>query len=222
MRLYNIWAYSHYTGDWVYVENNWSSIEVQIPGSTSSDNGDVANLIGGYRMAVHMSDSDATTYLNRATASLQSRLTWESNNPVSNNWLGENDSSAFCDYTWAHGCRIHRYNNMTYELGRVLYQYAQTPMTVQDSFIRSAIPSQVVTRGWYPVRGEGFENRPHQARDVWAQKAFIMQLPDEDLTAYISSTWCKGDLYYIERLAWTAMAAKALEAPRNLQIISIQ
>jgi hypothetical protein len=215
-RIYNLWAYAHYTGDWSWIEANWSSIQGQIPTSGSS-NSAVANMIGGYRMAVHMRNPGGR--LGVATSGLRSRLEWESSNYPPTTWMEENNSSAFVNTRWARGGDIARYDGMTYEVGRALRDYAATPMNVQDKFLRSSLPAQVVTAGWAPGKVEVFSNLPHQQKDAWTQKAFIMQLPYSDLKAYISSSWCKGDLYYIERLVWTARAGGQVAPPKNLRIV---
>lgn len=220
MRLYNIWAYAHYTGDWSWVENNWGAIESQIP-ATGSENNVVANLIGGYRMAVHMNDSDADTYLGQATAALRDRLQWEQDNyPPTTYWMRQSDPSAIISTSWGGGSEINRYHALTYEVGKALYDYGTAPMTVVDKFFRSSASGMYLYMGWGVLRGEYLSIFPHQQRQIWAHKIFVMQPSFEDLSAYTGAPWCEGDLYYMERLAWLARAGDINYSSHNPADIS--
>ncbi|MBD3155069.1 MAG: PQQ-binding-like beta-propeller repeat protein, partial [Candidatus Aenigmarchaeota archaeon] len=209
-RVYNLWSYVYHTSDWTFVSSYYNAIKSYCDGinSSSNDNGNFANLVGCYHIAQKLDhSSDASNYLNKATNLLRNRLEWEQDNPP-NPWMAESIDSAFSSTNWAKGAEIVRYKNLNYELGRALYDYARQPMEVQNKFIETAMPAQIIGEGFSVHRTEVFSNLPHQARDIFLQKAFIMGLSSEKLGNHISSSWCNGDLYYMERLALTLRASE--------------
>jgi hypothetical protein len=68
------------------------------------------------------------------------------------------------------------------------------------------IPGQHLAWSFIPNRGEIFSNLLPQSREVFLAKALIMDEDAETLRDYLSYPWCKGDLYYVERLVYTIRA----------------
>jgi len=123
-RLYNLWAYAHYVGDWDLIVRHWNaiasvahsvnpeSLESGRPPYTSM-NRRVASLIGYARLADHLRQAypDNTNYQNEfewaldaATRGLRARLQWEETHrptgtPWSEWWIRDTDqfSDRFLD-----------------------------------------------------------------------------------------------------------------------------
>ena len=106
----------------------------------------------------------------------------------------------FMDTGWGSGGQIPRYNGLTPAIARVLRDYAEDDMLLQNDFVDTIVPAQILAWTFIPNRGEIFSNLLPQAREIFLAKALIMQESAETLRDYLSYPWCKGDLYYIERL----------------------
>jgi|GEM_PF-2807449 len=222
-RLYHLWAYAYYTGDWGLVENNWDTIKNRVHATINPD--DPANLLGSMykdsinrrvsaliaytRMAQHLGDQSEYAWgLNAAAKGLQARINYENNNrPGYGEWIGEKDSGKFVSTTWSDGGKIVRYSDLIPEIGRVLRDYAWGDMQNQDTFIETAAPAQYLTWSFAIGRTEQFTNLPSQAYEVFQAKALIMDEDTNTLRRYLSVPWCAGDLYYIEKLVLAIRAS---------------
>lgn len=219
-KVYNLWTYTHYTGDWNFVSNYYANIKnaCDTISTSSSVNGDFANLVGCYRIANHLNyGSDASNYLDKAVNVLRNRLQWESDHQPTN-WFSEEgsglDTTAFSWHNRPQGIEIDRFKDLTYELGRALHDFASQPTTIQDKFLTTVLPDRIMTKG--TGAGESFSNFPTQARDTFLFKAYASGSTAEDLQKFISSPWSKADLYYMEKLVLTIRAsASSFCTPRG-------
>jgi uncharacterized repeat protein (TIGR01451 family) len=228
-RLYHLWAYVHYIGDWGFIVEHWNSIRdvahnidpnVIESGSAPhrSVNRRVGSLIGYARMADYLRtaypdnpdyQSEYEWAVSGAATALQARLQWEEDHrpvgtPWSQQWMQENGGyGVFMDTGWGAGGQIPRYNGLVPVIARVLRDYAWDDMQLQNDFVDTVVPAQHLAWSFIPNRGEVFSNLLPQAREVFLAKALIMEEEPEVLCDYLSYPWCKGDLYYIERLVYT-------------------
>jgi uncharacterized repeat protein (TIGR01451 family) len=229
-RLYYLWAYAHYTGDWSVVESNWQVIKNEVQSEIDPDdptsllasaNGDslnrrVASLIGYTRMAAYIGDQVAYQWgLDAATHGLAARIEFEETyRPGYGEWIGEgqgeNSHAYFMATSWSQGGAISRYRDLVPEIGRALRDYAGEDVQLQDRFVETVAPAQYLSWSLATGRSEQFTNTPPQALEVYLAKALIMDRDGEALRQYIGVPWCRGDLYYIEKLA-LAIRASSVE-----------
>jgi len=125
-RLYHLWAYAYYTGDWSLVENNWSTIKNRVHSKINPDdpaslldnsyndsiNRRVSTLIAYTRIAEHLGEQSEYAWgLDAATKGLQARISYEeTNRPGYGEWIGEKDAGKFMsDRAGAEGLCLGRY-----------------------------------------------------------------------------------------------------------------
>lgn len=231
-RLYHLWGYAYYTGDWASIVSYWDairntahSIELTEIGSGSlpnrSINRRVASLIGYARMADYLRSAypgneayqgEFNWALGAATTALRARLQWEeehrpTGSPWSQQWIQERGGDdVFMDTSWGTGGQISRYNGLVPAIARALRDYAWDDMVLQNAFVDTVVPAQHLAWSFIPNRGEIFGNMLPQSREVFLAKALIMEEDADNLLDYLSYPWCKGDLYYMERLVYTIRA----------------
>jgi len=232
-RLYHLWGYAYYTGDWDFIVGHWADIsdvahsidptDIQSgPPGALSVNRKVASLIGYARMADHLrrvyrDNADYQTEyqwaVKAAATALQTRLQWEEEHrptgtPWSPQWMQEKGGyDVFMDTSWGSGGQIARYEGLVPPIARALRDYAEDDIRLQNAFIDVVVPAQYLAWSFIPNRGEIFSNLMHQARQIFLAKALLMQEDAEVLRDYLSYPWCRGDLYYIEKLVWTIRAS---------------
>lgn len=226
-RLYHLWAYAHYTGDWNYIESNWQTIRGRMHSEIDPNdpeslldsyydvslNRRVASLIAYTRIAQHLGDQDEYRWgLDAATKGLAARIEFEeSHRPGYGEWIGErrwpHSYGYFMETNWGEGGYIPRYLGLTPEIGRALRDYAGEDVQLQDTFIETVVPAQYLSWSFAVGRNEQFTNSPTQALEVYLAKALIMQEDSETLRQYVNVPWCQGDLYYIEKLALAIRAS---------------
>ncbi|MBC7250169.1 MAG: PQQ-binding-like beta-propeller repeat protein [Anaerolineae bacterium] len=222
-RLYHLWAYAYYTGDWSLVENSWSTITSQVHANINPDdpasllhsmyndsiNRRVSALIAYTRMAEYLGDQTEYVWgLGAATRGLQARISYEeTNRPGYGEWIGEKEAGKFMSTTWGGGGKIVRYRDLVPEIGRALRDYAWGDMQNQDAFIETVAPAQYLAWSFAVGRTEQFTNFPSQAHEIFQAKALIMDGDTDTLRRYLSVPWCAGDLYYIEKLVLAIRAS---------------
>lgn len=228
-RLYHLWTYAHYTGDWSFIEDNWQAIRDRMHGEIDPNdpesllasrddvslNRRVSSLIAYTRMAGHLGDQDEYQWgLDAATKGLAARIEFEdSHRPQYGAWIGERRLPAHNEYfmetNWGQGGYIPRYLGLTPEIGHALRDYAWEDMQLQDTFIETVVPAQYLSWSLAVGRNEQFTSSPTQALEVYLAKALIMQEDSETLRQYVNIPWCRGDLYYIEKLVLAIRASAA-------------
>ncbi len=227
-RLYHLWGYAHYTGGWDFIVNYWETIRntahsiapTEIASGSFphySVNHRVASLIGYTRMADHLRSAypgnpsyqdEYTWALDAATTALRARLQWErdhqpTGSPWSQQWMRESDDeNIFLRTSWATGGQIPRYNGLVPAIARALRDYAWDDMALQNAFVDTVVPAQHLAWSFIPNRGEIFSNLLPQSREVFLAKALIMEEETDALLDHLSYPWCRGDLYYVERLVY--------------------
>jgi uncharacterized repeat protein (TIGR01451 family) len=241
-RLYHLWGYAYYTGDWEFIANYWDSIRdtahsinpTEI-GSGSlpnrSINHRVASLTGYTRMADHLRSAhpgnqayqnEYNWALGAATTALRARLQWEEDyrptgSPWSQQWIQERGGdSVFMDTRWGTGGQISRYNGLVPAIARALRDHAWEDMLLQNAFVDVVVPAQHLAWSFIPNRGEIFSNLLPQSREVFLAKALVMEENADTLLDYLSYPWCKGDLYYIERLAYIIRALQPAPSSKSV------
>jgi hypothetical protein len=108
----------------------------------------------------------------------------------------------------AHKAKVAKFHDLVPEVGRLLAENAPDAGRVYLKFVDRSLP------GWYLVSeerqfhfGENFVDYPDFSLDIFLAKAYIGKAPAEKLARWVDIPWCKGDLYFIQKLAVTLDAA---------------
>jgi hypothetical protein len=200
-RLYPFWLWADVTGDWSRIEQNWDFLRKLIdqpPDKIEKDcrNGYLAGLIACCRMALQMRDEETVQKGVRITQeAFRRRLEYEfaytrggliTQVPVLRTIFG-------------------RWRHLTPEIGRLCSEYAKkTHQNLMDIYVDYHRPT------WYLAwnvetmwRNECPFSFPTLSAEVFAARALILREPAEKLARYLDIPWCKADLFYIQKLAFT-------------------
>lgn len=203
-RLYPLWLWAHVTGDWSRIEQNWDFLRKLIdqPSNKMEEdchNGYLAGLIAYCRMALHMRDEEAVQKgVSTTQEAFRRRLEYEfaytrggliTQVPVLRTIFG-------------------RWRHLTPEIGRLCSEYAKkTHQNLMNVYVDYHRPT------WYLAwnvetmwRNECPFSFPTVAAEVFTARALILREPAEKLAQYLDIPWCKADLFYIQKLAFTIEA----------------
>jgi uncharacterized repeat protein (TIGR01451 family) len=226
--LYAVWAYAHYAGRWDVVADNWDLIKNLVasaidPGdpdtllsnpdlwSLGSVNRRTSALIAYTRMAQHMNDAAAYTWgLDAATRSLAARIEHEeTNRPAIGEWHSTGGQGGkFVYVNGSHRTWIPRYRDLTPEIGAVLRDYAIADLADQARYLRVVRPTWCLA--WErSFAGEVSSNFPQHTIDIFNAQAMMLGASPEELRYYLDQPWCRGDLYYVQKLVYTIRAHTA-------------
>jgi uncharacterized repeat protein (TIGR01451 family) len=226
--LYAVWAYAHYAGRWDVVADNWDLIKNLVasaidPGdpdtllsnpdswSLGSVNRRTSALIAYTRMAQQMDDAAAYTWgLNAATRSLAARIEHEeANRPTLGEWhVTSREGGRFVYRSGSHRTWIPRYRDLTPEVGAALRDYAAEDLADQAEYLRVVRPDGHMVWG-RQFAGEVGSNFPQHAIDIFSAQAMMLGASPEELRYYLDQRWCRGDLYYVQKLVYTIRAHTA-------------
>jgi len=99
-----------------------------------------------------------------------------------------------------HNAKIPRYCDLTPELVALLRQYADESFTNHVTGLARQLPL------WYQawqermIGGENYVSPPHLARGLFYALSEGRLKSSRDMMPFLDQAWCKGDLYYIEKL----------------------
>ena len=197
-RLYPLWLWAHVTGDWSSIKSDWKLLRElldEAPNKIEEDyrNGYLAGLIAYCRIAQRMRDNSAVKKgLAITHRAIRERLAFE--------------------FAHTHGGLItqvpvlrsifSRWRHLTPEIGRICAVYAgQTHKHLMKICIDYHRPTWYLAWGVETMwRNECPFAFPTMSAEVFAAKALILHEPAEKLTGYLDISWCKADLYYIQKL----------------------
>jgi hypothetical protein len=203
--LYALWAYTHYQGRWdrvlpllprihERVQNelaepaaiDWTSADAD---SIARLNGRIAGLVASVRLLEKAKEPPALedirqrlaqlvterVHLERADSRLQTRI--------------------------GHHARIPRYENLVPELCRILADFAGDALERNARDLNRELPVWYQAWGERLIGGENYCSPPHLSRGLLAVLADGLQWEPDQLCRYLDQPWCRGDLYYVEKLA---------------------
>jgi hypothetical protein len=99
-----------------------------------------------------------------------------------------------------HHAAIPRYLNLTPEIGRLLADHAGEALKTNLDDLNRQLPVWYQAWGERLIGGENYISPPGLARGLFLAAAYGGWASPEKLTRYLDQPWCKGDLYYIEKL----------------------
>lgn len=178
-KMYALWAYAYYTGDWATIQNNWNFIKTQYNnGYKTADNSqrvvietpnigifrsgmnDLANGLTGYaRMAEHFNDPTAPQARTEAKAALSAVLTkldvsWSSM-PAYQSW---DNTPINIRGEWTPGY------NLSPELGRWVNDQA---LTAAQNRLNEAITAGQLNNHYYAGFMNNFGGKNSVDEDLW-------------------------------------------------------
>lgn len=169
-------------------------------------NGDIAGLIGyinltrpkrplarpqvrGDRAAQEMTPAEA-----RLKQLLELRINLERINP---NILEKTHGASKS----LHNHKLARYCDLTPELALALLRHTDGLAARRLREFRAERNGWYMAFGERMIGGENYISPPHMAHAMFLGAAWIEQLEPGTMAQFIDVPWCKGDLYYIEKLA---------------------
>jgi hypothetical protein len=199
-RLYPLWLWAHVAGDWSRIEDNWKDLQKLIaesPNKMEEDcrNGYLAGLIAYCRIARRMSDDAAVERgLAKTRAAMRERLAFE---------LAHTRGGLITQVPISRSI-FSRWRYLTPEIGRFCSVYAgQVHKHLMDVCVDYHRPTWYLAWGVETMwRNECPFAFPTMPAEVFAAKALILHEPADKLTNYLDIPWCKGDLFYIQKIVF--------------------
>ena len=197
-RIYPIWLWAHVTGDWIKIKEYWDEyckIIQQEPNKIEEDcrNGYIAGLIAFCRMAKFMNDDECMKE-GRALALkfMRERLEYEFSCP----------NGGVLSFVPVLRTTISRWKFLTPEVGKLCSRFAGD---IQRHLINVYVDYHRPT--WWLAwnveilwRNESPFAFPSTSMDIFSAKALSQKEETGKLRQYLDIPWCKGDLYYIQKL----------------------
>ncbi len=203
-RLYPLWLWAEATGDWARLERDWPKLRALFtPAAEKMEpdfgNARIAGLIAACRIGKHLGDTD---FLNEAMPALRKAMRER------------------LEYEWAHpedGLIVQvphlrtilgRWRNLAPEVGRLLREHTGgTHRRLMDVYVDHHRP--LWWMAWtfeHMWRNETPLAFPTAGMEVFAARALILNEPSAQLARFLDLPWCKGDEFYIQKLALTLNA----------------
>jgi hypothetical protein len=202
--VYALWAYAQYHDRWDLALALLPAIRreladelaaslpselAEIDGETIAQmNRQIAGLIGYERLLARAGDAPAAlsarqhlaawmtarVHLEKADSRLQTRI--------------------------GHHARIPRYEDLVPELSSALAHFAGADLQRNAEDLNRELP--VWYQAWSErlIGGENYISPPALSRGLFAIMADGLESPPEQLKRYLDQPWCRGDLYYAEKL----------------------
>ncbi|MCX8037899.1 MAG: PQQ-binding-like beta-propeller repeat protein [Candidatus Sumerlaeia bacterium] len=198
-RLYPLWLWAGTTGDWARLERDWPKLRDLFnspPSKTEPDFGNarIAGLIATCRIAKHLDDRDfVDKALPAVRKAMRERLEYE--------WAHPEDGVIV---SVPHLRTIFgRWRNLTPEVGRLLReQTGRIHRRLMDVYVDHHRP--LWWMAWtfeHMWRNETPLAFPTAAMEIFSARALILDEPSDKLARFLDLPWCKGDEFYIQKLA---------------------
>lgn len=209
-RLYPLWLWAHEANDWDKLKADWPALRQRVrvepePGENDCGNGRLAGLVAACRIAKVMKDKETEEKLIPALrAVLRERLAFELAHTRGGliTMTGDNRRAVFG-----------RWRNLTPDLARLCNLYArEVHAGLMDLYVDHHRPTWWLAWNvetlWANEVPVAF---PTHAQEVFVARAMILREPAEKLARYVDRPWCKGDEYYIQKLAMALGNANSAE-----------
>ncbi len=209
--LYALWACAHYAEQWKQVLAMKAAIQVvagEFLGKPSEFNhadkfGDAAEhlnarIAGTLAYARIMAKAGDGAEFDRAEKRLAQLLTDRLHHEIADSELVRQSRRARFHL---HQAQVPRYTALTPELGFVLRQLAGPKLRENLLLLDRALPVWHQAFCERMIGGESYTSTPNLARGLFMAMADGMIAPPEQLVKKLDQPWCRGDIYYIEKLA---------------------
>lgn len=200
-RLYPLWLYAHQSGDWSYLKENKSSILKEIFNHKSKGwehdgmNAEVSGYIAASRIAKELDwpelDDIKKAYLKSVRKKIELERAYSQG--------GVYDPNGYIKLRAAPT----RWRHLNEDIARINLKYTrEIQQRLIDNYIDFHRPAWFLA--WTPVIAYNHENCPSTPLHSIAHfsaKAWLDTTPDKDLDHKTDIPWCRGDLYYAQKLA---------------------
>jgi hypothetical protein len=236
--LYALWLYAQNTGDWSYIQNNWSSINSFYNNNRTEATryySSLAGAIGYARLAQQKIPADQTA-INTALADINTGLT----NGRNYNQIATQTETIFqfqggerWEYTRANTFMGFQFIDITPEIGRYMagdLALKQTIIGTSSDDFYTLTPAESINHFWYMAQaptwntyyGEGSGNHPDARAMIFPLKVWVQNEPPTPLRKYIDVPDALiGDYYYMQNIART-IEAHGSQCWENIQTTSLE
>jgi hypothetical protein len=111
------------------------------------------------------------------------------------------DTNFIREVRGAHSASIPRYHDLVPELAAMLREFAPKELERNVRALTAQLPVWYQAFAERMAGGENYTHTPLIARGLFAVLADGMRVPSSELAAKLDQPWCRGDLYFIEKLS---------------------
>lgn len=194
-RLYPLWLWARAADDWDSIRADWPRLREQIqhePNAIDCDNGRVAGLIGACRIAQKLHDDRfLREHLAETRSAMRDRIAYELAHTEGGVIVPAGNRTVFG-----------RWRHLTPEVAGLIRRFAPG---VEDHLIDVYLDHNRPT--WWLAwnvelwRNEAPLSLPTLPLEAFGAKSLLASEPPDRLAKYVDLPWCKGDEFYIEKLA---------------------
>jgi hypothetical protein len=204
--MYPLWLWAFEADDWEPLRAAWPALREKVraePEGREVDCGNarVAGLIAACRIARKLEDREAEKRLvPMALAAMRERLAYEFAHPRGGLIAMNQDNRRAVFGRW---------RNLTPDVARLLRVHARDANAgLMDLYVEHHRPTWWLAWNVETLWGNEVPVAfPTHAREVFAARAMVLEEPAEKLGRYVDQPWCRGDEYYIQKLAMTVGSA---------------
>jgi len=203
-RLYVFWLWAKRTNHIESLQKHWGTIRTRMqadssPGDVDLGNGRLAGWIAFCHLARHFDDGEALAFgLVRTRQLIRDRMQYE----FSHQRAGLMREAKQQRYVFA------RWRNLTPEVGAIL-RHCALPIQEElwDIYVEHHRPAWWVAwnveTAW---RNESPFALPSMSEEIFSAQALVLRRPVHELAARLDVPWCRGDLFFVRKLACTLSA----------------
>jgi hypothetical protein len=200
-RVYPLYLWAKTSSDWELLTTRWPAMKRLMQTASQKNepdlgNGRISGLIAACRLARHFKDDSAVKMLlPPARQALRDRLIYE---------FAHTEGGLIT--TAGNRTIFGRWENLNPDLGAILAAFtSDIHRHLMDIYVDHHRPAWFVAWNvellW---RNEAPFSFPNMSSDIFAARALILHEPAERLAKYVDLPWCKGDEFYIQKLALLA------------------
>ena len=205
-RLYPLWLWADVTDDWATLKADWPRLREVISAARPKDefdlgNGRIAGLIAGCRLARRFDDrTTLESLLPQTRTAMRERLTYE---------LAHTEGGVITRAPTERTI-FGRWRHLTPDVARLLRTHAnEVHRRLMDVYVDHHRPT------WWLAwnvelmwRNETPFSFPTMGLEIFAARAMILDEPAERLAGFVDLPWCRGDEFYIQKLAMVLDASR--------------
>ncbi|MHC4169142.1 MAG: outer membrane protein assembly factor BamB family protein [Planctomycetota bacterium] len=208
--IYGLWAYAHYADRWDRIRELTPDVKRTVEDFLAGDfdfshdgtnddaehlNGQIAGLLAAIRIMERLNEPAMTEEAERRLAEM---VTERVHHERADSWLIRPTKIAS---KGLHQAKVPRYIDLTPELAAMLREFASAELSANVQALMTGLPLWYQACGERMIGGENYISPPHLARGLFMVAADGAALDTEQLAAKLDQSWCKADLYYIEKIS---------------------
>ena len=205
-RLYPLWLWAEVTDDWATLKADWPRLREVVSTTRPKDefdlgNGRIAGLIAGCRLARRFDDRKTLgSLLPQTRTAMRERLKYE---------LAHTEGGVITRPP-TERTNFGRWRHLTPDVARLLRTHAKAVhRRLMDVYVDHHRPT------WWLAwnvelmwRNETPFSFPTMSLEIFAARAMILDEPAERLAGFVDLPWCRGDEFYIQKLAMVLEASR--------------